>query len=461
MKKLPYFADSRTPALVGQALLGALALAACATRSGTCPEAPTAPGSAAAPANVIVDPKPNAAAGAAPAPGLVTVASPSAVEPPVVLKDVGFKTPESVLYDPEQDVYFVSNINGKPVEADGNGFISKVSPEGKVLELKWIDGTKKGSTLDAPKGLAVFGDTLYVADLNVIRLFDRKTGASKGKIAAVGSTFLNDVAAAPDGTIYVSDSGLKAGKEGLDPTGTDAVYKIGKSRRADKLIASKELSGPNGLLADDKGVWAVTFGTDALYRVGLDGKKEPNQKLPVGSLDGIVKLPDGSLLVSSWASSSVLRGTVGGPFETVIKDVKSPADIGYDTKRNVVLIPLFTLDSVQLQKLPGPAPVAAAGPAPVAPAAGAPAPATGSAPAPATPGAQKPAPATPAAPAPNAQKQAGAPAPAPMAKGKPTASFPVEATAKPAAVPPAAPAPVAKVPPAAPGAIATPGAPKK
>jgi sugar lactone lactonase YvrE len=368
------------------------------------------------------------------------------------LKDVGFKTPESVLYDPEQDVYFVSNIDGKPVDADDNGFISKVGTDGKVIELKWIESKKKGANLDAPKGLAISGDMLLVADLTVVRMFDRKTGAPKGKVACPGSTFLNDVAVGPDGTVFVTDSGLKLGKDGLEPDGSDAIYKIGKSKRAEKLIAGKELGGPNGILADDKGLSVVTFGSSSLYRVGLDGKKEPDQKFPVNALDGLVKLSDGTLLVSSWGASEVLRGTPGGTFDPVIRDAKSPADIGYDTKRNVVLIPLFTLDAIELAKLPNPPPAAAepaATPAvqksePAAPAAKA----AADAKAPAAKGAA-------ATPAPAAKVAAAGPAPAPaanaappaMTPGKPAAGFPAAPAATPAAAPapaPAAPAPAKK-----------------
>ncbi len=337
------------------AFLSVLAVAACTHQADDGPAAPQTPGSVAPPASVIVEPPP------ASAPAAATAAAPTAMagsqaEPPILLKDVGLKAPESVLYDPEQDTYLVSNVNGKPLDADSNGFISKVSPEGKVLELAFIDGAKKGSTLNAPKGLAVAGGLLYVADITFVRLFDRKTGAPKGKIAIPGATFLNGVAAAPDGTVYVSDSGMKAGKEGFEPTGSDSIYKITKGTRADKVIADKELGRPNGLAAEETGVWAVTFGSGELYHVTRDGKKEAAQKLPAGMLDGLVKLSDGTVLASSWASSSIYRGAPGGTFETVIRDVKSPAGIGYDTKRNVVLIPMMLVDAVQLQKLPGPAP---------------------------------------------------------------------------------------------------------
>jgi sugar lactone lactonase YvrE len=362
------------------------------------------------------------------------------LETPVAVKE-GIKVPESILFDAESDVYLVSNVNGAPLDADNNGYISKVAPDGKLVELKWIESGKKGATLNAPKGMAVVGDTLYVADISFVRMFDKKSGEPKGKVGIVGATFLNDIAAAPDGTIYVSDSGLKAGKEGFDPTGSDAIFKV-TPKGATKLIADKEQLGrPNGLLADDTGVWVVTFGSGELYHVTKDGKKERAQTLPIGSLDGIARLPDGSILISSWAGSSVMRGMPGGTFEALITDVKSPADIAFDTKRNALVIPLFQADTVNIQKIPAlpalpvpPEPAAAPAPAPV-----------GATPAtPATPAAVAPAPTKPAAnTTPTPPPKAGPPpAPAP-AKGPPPAAAP----AKPAAPPPAAAAPAPAAPP--------------
>jgi hypothetical protein len=97
--------------------------------------------------------------------------------------------------------------------------------------------------------------------------------------------------------------------------------------------------------------------------VGKDGKKDQAQKLPQGALDGIVKTADGSILISSWQASGVFKGTPGGTFELAVKDTKSPADIGYDTKRNSVLIPEMQVDSLVIQALPGGAPAPAAAPA--------------------------------------------------------------------------------------------------
>ena len=146
-----------------------------------------------------VSPSPPPPAPASPSASAAAPEPASAPPPPVVVKDVGLAVPESVLHDVEQDVYLVSNINGGPVERDNNGFISRVSPEGKVLELKFIEGGKGDTKLSAPKGMAIVGDTLYVTDIASVRVFDRKTGKPKGRIGAGGATFLNDIGTYPLG----------------------------------------------------------------------------------------------------------------------------------------------------------------------------------------------------------------------------------------------------------------------
>jgi sugar lactone lactonase YvrE len=260
----------------------------------------------------------------------------------------GLQTPESVLYDADADLYLVSNINGQPLDADDNGFISKVSPDGKITELKWIDGAKDNITLNAPKGTAIVGGILYVADIDTVRKFDAKTGEPKGEIKIPGATFLNDIAPDGAGGIYVSDSGLDAK---FASTGTDAIWHIGKDDKAKALIKNKGLSAPNGLLADKDTVWAVTFGSGEIYPIDAKGKKGKAEKLPKGQLDGIVALDGGDLLVSSWESSTVYRGKPGGEWKPVVENVKSPADIGYDSKRHMLLIPIFQGNTVILQPL--------------------------------------------------------------------------------------------------------------
>lgn len=267
---------------------------------------------------------------------------------PIVVEGVGFATPESVYHDAVADVYLVSNINGSPLEEDDNGFISRVSPEGEVLELHWIDGAAEQVALDAPKGMTISGDTLFVADLTVVRLFDRETGAPIGEIPVEGSTFLNDMTTGPDGTVYMTDSGLQGGEQGFAPSGTDAVYRI-ENGAAVAIAQGDTLGRPNGVLASGGSVWVVTFGSGALYEIA-DMAPANEVVLPQGSLDGVV-MADGDLLISSWDAQAVFRGPVGGPFEIVVSDVPAPADIGYDAQRGRVLIPLFEGNAVRIVPL--------------------------------------------------------------------------------------------------------------
>lgn len=268
----------------------------------------------------------------------------------ITVADVGFQTPESALHDAVSDVYLVSNINGGPADADDNGFISRVGPDGTVQSLKWIDGASADVTLNAPKGMGLIGDTLLVADINTVRLFDRNTGRPLGNRNIPGASFLNDVAVGPDGTVYVSDSGLKPD---FSPSGTDAVYRFDRAGRPVKLIGDTALGRPNGLAADSTTLTVVTFGSGKIFtvdlRTGRRGASLP--KGPGGQLDGIVKLADGSLLVSSWEGKAVYQVHAGGHYIVAVDSVEAPADIGYDAGRQRVLIPLFTTNRLLIRTL--------------------------------------------------------------------------------------------------------------
>lgn len=335
---------------VGAGVLWALACAllafGCDDASEAAPEpAASEPGVAAEP-EAAPEPEP-APAPSAPAPAVAEGApATGAPLPDVTLAGVGFKTPESVLHDVETDVYLVSNINGSPTEADDNGFISRVKPDGTIESLKWIDGARAKVTLNAPKGMTIADGVLYVTDISVVRKFDARTGEPMGEIPVAGATFLNDLASGPDGAIYFSDTGVTATPAGFKDTGADAVYKL-LGDAVETLAKTPELGRPNGLFVDESGVWVVTFGSGEIYRIE-GGKKVNVQKLPKGSLDGIVKTNEGKLVISSWEGEQVVRGSPGSAFETLLAGVKAPADIGYDAKRNRLLVPKFMDDAVQL-----------------------------------------------------------------------------------------------------------------
>lgn len=296
------------------------------------PPAPAVPTAEAPPAE---DPKP------------VEPEAPPAPKPVVTWKD-GLSTPESVLVD--GDRYLVSNIDGKPLDVDGNGFISELAPDGKVLRAKFIAGGENKVKLDAPKGMGIVKGILYVADITRVRKFDAKSGAPKGEIAIKGATFLNDIAVAEDGRIFVSDTGMKAGEKDFEPTGTDAIYVIDKAGRVKAYAKGEALTRPNGLLATADGVLVAPFGSNEVSRFDAKGERQDATALPKGGLDGIVAVGD-SLLVSSWQGSAVYRGKLGGTFEPVLWDVKAPADIAYDSKLGRVLVPRFMDNAVEAYEI--------------------------------------------------------------------------------------------------------------
>lgn len=268
---------------------------------------------------------------------------------PIVVSGVGFATPETVLHDPDFDVYYVSNSNGSPLAADDNGFISVLSTEGDTLALKWIDGGSDAVTLHAPQGMAVSGRFLYVADISTIRRFDRRSGAPQGDIPIPGSSFLNDVTAADDGTVYFTDSGLRAGPNGLEASGTDAVYRLTPDGALDTLARGRELGNPTGIAVSGDTVWVLGVGGKELYRVANGGKTD-GHRLPEGGMDGLL-LFAGDVFLSSRDGGSLFRGPIGGPYRVMLSGLRAPADVGHDIWRNRLLVPLVTDGEVRIVPL--------------------------------------------------------------------------------------------------------------
>jgi hypothetical protein len=265
----------------------------------------------------------------------------------ITVANAGFATPESVLHDESADIYLVSNINGMPLGEDDNGFISRVSPEGEVLELKWIDGAAADVTLNAPKGMAIADGTLYVADIDCVRRFDQSSGAPAGEFCVPGASFLNDVAPAPGGGVYVTDTGLDAS---FSPSGTDAVYRIVGDQFA-TVVAASGLGAPNGIIATDEGILVVTFMSGEVFRLDADGGRTSLVGGGEGQFDGVGELADGRVLVSSWGNSCVYLMDEAGALECAVAGVEAPADIGVDRTRNRVLIPLFNANEVRIEPM--------------------------------------------------------------------------------------------------------------
>lgn len=271
---------------------------------------------------------------------------------PVAVVSTGLKTPESVLWDATRNVWYVTNINGSPLGKDDNGFIVRLGPDGAMLDtVPFINGADEDITLNAPKGMALVGDTLYVADIDAVRTFNVTTGTQIGSIemAAMGATFLNDVAAGDLGTVYITDSGIS-----FDSTG--AVLHPGKSRvfilvagNVNEAVVLPAQSAVNGMAWDAaRGAWIlVGFNSPNVFSWTPTADSVEVLGTGPGGGDGLVILADGRALYSSWADSS-LTLFANGTSTTLRKGLPAPADLGYDAARGIVAVPLFQSDRVEL-----------------------------------------------------------------------------------------------------------------
>ena len=274
--------------------------------------------------------------------------------PKLVVSVPGFQTPESVRYDEDLDLFFVSNINGNPSMKDGNGYISRVRADGTVDSSAFIRGGHNGVQLDAPKGIAISGDTLWVSDIDAVRAFNRRTGEPVASIAlkSMGATFLNDVVIGPDGSVYITDTGIRFDSKGnMTHPGKDRVFRI-TGRTPKVVVQADSMGSPNGIAWDGtknrfvivpfSSPWLFTWQTNAIQPAAL--AQGP------GGYDGVEVLADGRILVSSWADSSI-HLFAGESRRAIITGKPAPADFGIDTKRNRIAIPLFNDNVVEIWQL--------------------------------------------------------------------------------------------------------------
>ena len=244
--------------------------------------------------------------------------------------DSVLKVPESVLFNSKSKMLFVSNIDGKPQEKDLKGSIARISLDGKKIEQNWA------INLSAPKGMAIYNQTLYVADVDEVVGIDIKTGKVSKRIPVKGAVFLNDITIDKSGAIYVSDS--RTGNVHLIKNGIVSMY------------LEKQM-GVNGLLSVDNNLYLLVKGT--LWK---SDKTKTLSKVADGmdeSTDGIEQTSNKDFIVSCW--SGVIYHVKADGSKQELLDTRAEkinsADIGFDAKNNIIYVPTFFKNRVAAYQL--------------------------------------------------------------------------------------------------------------
>ena len=238
------------------------------------------------------------------------------------------RVPESVLLDSKNNLLYVSSIDGSPDAQDGNGFISQVGRDGKIKNLKWATG------LDAPKGMGLFNNNLYVADISRLVTIDTKTGKVTQTLEIEGAKFLNDVTVDKTGNVYVSDSN------------TGKIH-IVKGNKAEVYFEGPEIKGVNGLLAVGSDLYVVDFPTGGNYKISADKKIAKVTSTAEGA-DGVVPVGKDEYIVSSWHGEIAYVDSKGEAKKLLdTREQKlSSADIEYDPKTKTLFVPTFNANTV-------------------------------------------------------------------------------------------------------------------
>lgn len=261
-------------------------------------------------------------------------ASPAAAEPKQLWELTGLDTPESVVADLTSGVIYVSSVGGEVTAKDGNGFISQVSLDGRMIKADWITG------LDAPKGLALRKGKLYVADLENLVEIDVKEGKILKKYPIKDAKFPNDVVISSDDQVYLSD------------TGANTIWRLADGK-FEPWLQDDKLTGPNGLLVQGDQLIVGAFG-----KPGASGPEGPGPLLsvsladksikpfgdgkPLGNLDGLEALDATHFLVTDWVAGGLFTiDAETGKMDKLLPLAQGSADIAYIAASKTVLIPMM------------------------------------------------------------------------------------------------------------------------
>lgn len=268
----------------------------------------------------------------------------------------GLDSPESAIFDSIQGVWFVSNIVGGSTEKDHNGFISRLKGDGLLDSLHFIRSGVNGALLDAPKGLALHGDTIWTADIDVARAFDSRSGKPLATVdfRPLHAKMLNAVVVGPDGRIYITDTAIQMAGAAPQHVGPDRIFVIDAGLKPSVAVEDSAMDGPNGISWDrTKNRFVVVGFMGPAITTWTPGSAHVQPLVKgAGQFDGNEVLPDGRVLVSSWADSS-LYVLIGDSLRRVVSGgLPTPADLHVNTQTMTVAIPLSSQNEIVYYSIP-------------------------------------------------------------------------------------------------------------
>jgi outer membrane protein assembly factor BamB len=248
--------------------------------------------------------------------------------------DTLLKTPESVCFDKERKVLYISNVNLNPWEKDGNGFISKMDLSGNIIELEWVQN------LHGPKGMGISNGSLFIADIDEIVKANIETGEITDRFSVEGNPDLNDITVGEDGTVYITGSG------------SNKIYAL-KNGEVTEFLAGSADERFNGLYWEKSRLLLITSGSSQFKAIDWDTKSVSIISESMGHGDGIVSVGEGAYLTSSWAGAIFHVASDGTTTRLLNTEADSlnTADFDYSAADNLLFVPTFFDNRVMAYKL--------------------------------------------------------------------------------------------------------------
>ena len=253
-----------------------------------------------------------------------------------------FHFSESCTFDPRRNLILAMNNGERGDGTENDGFVSLINPDGSVHTPKWIGVTRDGLELHHPLGSAIRNGVLYTVDTGHVRSFDLATGRPLNSVPVPGSTILNGIAVAEDGTVYASNT-----------RNPESIYQVTAAGEVSVFADGAPLSAPNGVAIDQDGnIVVVNVIDNAVITYNTQGDVIKTEYAAEGGNDGVVVLQDGTKYVSSVRFGSVSRIRPGQDAEIIASGIPSAASMCYDSVQHQLVIPLnsnFALAFIPLQ----------------------------------------------------------------------------------------------------------------